>query len=131
MGSRLFEGYEDRAAAGRERVLREMDKIATQELSMLLDDKSVTGNDEEAVADMMSIRMGSESEGRDAQDGSNEEEDDDKIIDVETKPETRLKASTKGKGKVTAKRKIIIEKVPQGPGKAKFYQTSTSSKVRH
>jgi len=107
-----------------------MDKITTQELSMLLDDESVAGNDEKAVADMMTLRMesGLESEGRDARDGSDEE--DDKIIEVETEPETRSKASTKGKGKAVAKRKIVVEKVLQGPGKAKFYRTPTSSKVR-
>jgi hypothetical protein len=129
-GACLFEGYKDRAAAGRERVLQEMDKVAAQELSMLLDDESVAGNDEDAVTDMMSIRMGlgSESEGRDARDGSDEE--DDKIIEVETEPETRSKASTKGKGKAVVKRKIVVEKVLQGPGKAKFYRTPTSSKVR-
>jgi hypothetical protein len=102
-----------------------MDKIAAQELSMLLNDKS--------VADLMTLRMelGSESEGRDAQDGSGEEEEEgDRVIEVETKPETRLRASTKGKGKGKAKRKASIEKVVQGTGKAKFYRTSTSTKVR-
>jgi hypothetical protein len=126
-GAHLFAGYEERAVAGRERVLREMDKIAAQELSMLLDDESVAGNDEEAVADMMSVRMGSgsESEGHDGRDDSDEEEDDDEIIEVDTEPETRSKASTKGKGKVAAKEKIVIEKVPQGPGKALVRPSST------
>ena len=100
-----------------------MDKIAAQELSMLLDDESVAGNNEEVVADLMTLRMesGSESGGRDARDGSGEEEEEgDEIIKVETEPETRSRASTKGKGKGKAKRKASIEKVFQGSGKAKF-----------
>jgi hypothetical protein len=113
-GARLFQGYEDHAATGRERVLRQMDKIIAQELSMLLDDESVVGNDEEAVTDLMTLHMesGSESEGHDARDGSGEEEEEgDEIIEVETEPETRSRASTKGKGKGKAKRKASIEKV--------------------
>jgi hypothetical protein len=129
----VFRGLDDRAAAGREQRLRKIDELAAKELDMLIDgsDESASGEvgaDEADVADMVSVRMGSgsESEGRD---GSDEEEDDDEIIEVDTEPETRSKASTKGKGKAAAKEKIPVEKVPQGPGKAKFYRTLTSSKV--
>ena len=141
-GARLFQGLDDRAAAGRKQRLRKIDELAAKELDMLINgsDESASrevGADEVDVADMVSVRMGGsehESEGREGGNESDDvveiEDDDDELVEEDSpKPKAKGKSRAKkgAKVRVSTTTGLPITKVQQG--KASSYQTAESFKV--
>jgi hypothetical protein len=136
-GNQVFQGLDDRVAAGCEKHLCHLNELAAKELEMLIDgsDESTSGqvgDDKADVTDMVSVRMGGlEPKSK----GGKEEESDDAEDELAEEDSSKPKAKGKGRAKRMPKERIStttslpITMIRQG--KVSSYQTAESVQVCH